>query len=112
MATSERDIETAFTTFVQRGAGALFEGTGAFMTSHQDQLAALSARYRILAAYGVREIRTAIPTLTLKRIFGIQRVSGSCLRPVLRGAVMVSVLPAMIQNIAACHVSEGTNARA
>jgi hypothetical protein len=70
MATSERDIETAFTTFVQRGAGALFDGTGAFMTSHRDQLVALSARYRILMAYGVREIGTAILTLTLNVFFG------------------------------------------
>jgi ABC-type uncharacterized transport system substrate-binding protein len=58
-ATSERDIETAFATLVQRGAGALFDGTGAFMTSHQEQLVALSARYRIPAAYGLREFVAA-----------------------------------------------------
>ena len=31
---SDRDIETAFATFVQRGAGALLAGSGPFLTSH------------------------------------------------------------------------------
>jgi putative ABC transport system substrate-binding protein len=58
-ATNERDIETGFATLVQRGAGALFAGTGAFMTSHRERLAALSARHGIPAIYGLREFVTA-----------------------------------------------------
>jgi putative ABC transport system substrate-binding protein len=52
---SERDIETAFSTFVQRGAGALFVGTGVFMFSHREQLVALAARHGLPASYSVRE---------------------------------------------------------
>src|SRR6516164_7269778 len=58
-ATSERDIETGFATFVQRGAGALFAGTGAFMTSHRERLVALSAQHGIPAIYGLREFVAA-----------------------------------------------------
>jgi putative ABC transport system substrate-binding protein len=58
-ATSEQDIDTAFATLVQRGAGALFAGTGAFMTSHREQLVALSAQYRLPAIYGLREFAVA-----------------------------------------------------
>jgi putative ABC transport system substrate-binding protein len=56
-ATSEQDIDTAFATLVQRGAGALFAGTGAFMTSHREQLVALSAQYRLPAIYGPARVR-------------------------------------------------------
>jgi putative ABC transport system substrate-binding protein len=58
-AKSEQDIDTAFATLVQRGAGALFAGTGAFMTSHREQLVALSAQYRLPAIYGLREFAVA-----------------------------------------------------
>ena len=58
-ATSERDIETGFATFVQRGAGALFDGSGAFMTSHRERLVALSAQYRLPAIYSLREFVAA-----------------------------------------------------
>ena len=40
---SDRDIETAFATFVQRGVGALLVGTGAFMNSHRER----SSRWRL-----------------------------------------------------------------
>ena len=58
-ATSEREIETGFATLVQRGAGALFADSGAFMTSHRERLVALSAQYRLPAIYSLREFVAA-----------------------------------------------------
>ena len=54
-ANSDRDIETAFATFVQRGAGALFASTGAFMISHRERLVTLAARHALPASYAARE---------------------------------------------------------
>ena len=51
----DREIETAFTTLVQRGVGALHVGTGAFMNSQRDRIVALAARHRIPAIYNWRE---------------------------------------------------------
>jgi putative tryptophan/tyrosine transport system substrate-binding protein len=52
---SDREIETAFTTLVQRGAGALHAGIGAFMNSQRERIVALAARHRIPAIYNWRE---------------------------------------------------------
>ena len=52
---SDRDIETAFATFVQRGAGALLVGTGAFLNSNRERLVALAARHALPAIYRLRE---------------------------------------------------------
>jgi putative tryptophan/tyrosine transport system substrate-binding protein len=52
---SDRDIETAFTTFVQRGAGALFVGISALFNSRRERLAALAARHAVPAIYPWRE---------------------------------------------------------
>src|SRR5262250_3743558 len=52
---SDREIETGFTTLVQRGAGALHVGTGAFMNSQRERIVALAARYRTPAIYNWRE---------------------------------------------------------
>jgi putative ABC transport system substrate-binding protein len=52
---NDRDIETAFATFVQRGAGALIVGSGPFLTAHRAQLVALAARDVLPAAYNLRE---------------------------------------------------------
>ena len=54
-ASSDRDIETAFATFVQRGAGALLVGAGAFMNSNRERLVALAARHALPASYALRE---------------------------------------------------------
>jgi putative tryptophan/tyrosine transport system substrate-binding protein len=52
---SDREIETAFTTLAQRGAGALHVGVGAFLTSQREQIVALAARHRIPAIYVLRD---------------------------------------------------------
>jgi putative ABC transport system substrate-binding protein len=52
---SDRDIETAFATFVQRGAGALLVGAGTFTNSHRERIVALAARHALPASYALRE---------------------------------------------------------
>jgi len=54
-ATSDRDIETVFATFAQRGVGALLVGTGAFMINHRELLVALATRHALPASYALRE---------------------------------------------------------
>jgi len=54
-ARSDRDIETSFATFVQRGAGALMVGAGAFLFSNRERLVALAARHALPAIYSLRQ---------------------------------------------------------
>jgi ABC-type uncharacterized transport system substrate-binding protein len=54
-ATSSRDIEAAFATFVQRGAGALQVGGGPFLNTNRERLIALAARHKLPAIYAWRE---------------------------------------------------------
>jgi putative ABC transport system substrate-binding protein len=56
---NDRDIAPAFATFVQRGAGALFAGTGAFLNSHREQLVELTARHALPASYATRDAALA-----------------------------------------------------
>jgi putative tryptophan/tyrosine transport system substrate-binding protein len=58
-AASDRDIDAAFATFSQRGASALYVGTGSFLNSRRQQLVALAARHRIPTIYVLREFVTA-----------------------------------------------------
>jgi putative ABC transport system substrate-binding protein len=51
----DREIETAFTTLVQRGADALLPGSGGLLYSRREQIVALAARYRIPAIYNLRD---------------------------------------------------------
>jgi putative tryptophan/tyrosine transport system substrate-binding protein len=52
---TDRDIEAAFATLAQRGAGALLVGTGTFMFSQRERLVALAARHGLPAIYSDRE---------------------------------------------------------
>jgi putative ABC transport system substrate-binding protein len=52
---SDRDIETAFATFAQRGAGGLFVGVGGFFNARRERLVALAARQAVPAMYPWRE---------------------------------------------------------
>ena len=58
-ASSVRDIETGFATFVQRGAGALLAGGGAFMNSNRERIVALAARHALPTSYAQREFVVA-----------------------------------------------------
>jgi putative ABC transport system substrate-binding protein len=58
-ARSARDIEAAFATFVERGAGALFIGAGAFLNDHRERIVALAARHALPAIYPLREFAAA-----------------------------------------------------
>ena len=52
---SDREIETAFITLVQRGAGALHAGIGAFLSDQRERIVALAARHGIPVIYSWRE---------------------------------------------------------
>jgi putative tryptophan/tyrosine transport system substrate-binding protein len=54
-ASSEQEIDAAFTTLVQLRAGALVIGADAYFNSRSEQLAVLTLRYAIPAIYQFRE---------------------------------------------------------
>jgi putative ABC transport system substrate-binding protein len=54
-ATTDAEIDTAFATFAQQGAGALLVTADVLFASRREQLVALSARYKLPAIYSQRE---------------------------------------------------------
>jgi len=58
-ASSEREIDAAFATLVQKRAGALLVTADAFLFSRREQLIALAARNAIPTIYSYREFATA-----------------------------------------------------
>ena len=54
-ASSERDLDTAFATFVQQKFGAILVGSDAFLVARRKQLAELAARYALPAIYVLPE---------------------------------------------------------
>jgi putative ABC transport system substrate-binding protein len=59
MAGSEQDFDTAFTTLVQRRAGALFVSPDPFFYRQRDRIIALAARHAVPALYVRREFAAA-----------------------------------------------------
>lgn len=58
-AATAQNIDTAFISLVQQGAGALIVANDPFFVSRRDQLVALAARHRIAAMYFSREFTAA-----------------------------------------------------
>ncbi len=56
---SDRDFETAFATFVERGARALYVVGGAFIFSNRERLIALAAHHGLPTSYDQREYAAA-----------------------------------------------------
>jgi len=56
---SDQDVENAFATFVERGAGALVCGAGAFLHSRRERVVELAARHALPASYAEREFVSA-----------------------------------------------------
>jgi putative tryptophan/tyrosine transport system substrate-binding protein len=54
-ASSERELDTAFASIVERGAKALLVGTGPLLTSNRERVVALAVRHAIPAIYALRE---------------------------------------------------------
>ena len=57
--TDNNSIDTAITTLVERGAGAVLVGSGPFMNSHREKLIALASHYALPAIYTTREAAVA-----------------------------------------------------
>lgn len=56
---NEREIEEAFATALQRGAGALLVGPGAFLNSNRERIVALAALHRLPTSFAWREAAEA-----------------------------------------------------
>lgn len=54
-AARESDIDAAFSTFAEKGAGAVLVGSGPFFRSHKEQIVTLAARYKLPTSYSLRE---------------------------------------------------------
>jgi putative ABC transport system substrate-binding protein len=58
-ASSENDIDTAFSSFVQQRVNAIFVGADAFFLSRRDQLVGLATRHAMAAIYHLRDMAVA-----------------------------------------------------
>jgi putative ABC transport system substrate-binding protein len=86
-ASSERDFEGAFGTFVERRAGALVVATAPLFTSNRRKLLALAARHRIPAVYHLREFVLDGGLMSYgANIAGVFHLAGNYVGQILKGA--------------------------
>jgi putative tryptophan/tyrosine transport system substrate-binding protein len=94
-ASSEREIEAAFLTIVERRADALLVASDPFFFGRREQLATLSTRHAIPAVYFSRDFVTAGGLMSYgTNISDAQRLSGIYAGEILKGA-KASDLPVM-----------------
>lgn len=96
-ASTENEIDEAFTQISKQKFDALLVGTDPFFTSQRDRLVALAARNRIPAVYSLRAyVQAAAPSAnSMWRERGNQRQKSSCLahgRPPYNGPSTVTLL--------------------
>jgi len=85
-ARSDRDFETAFTTFIDGGARALVVGASALFDSNRDQLVALAARHKLPAIYQAREYTTDGGLMSYGASYGDAfRLGGRYVAQILKG---------------------------
>ena len=86
-ASSERDFEGAFGTFVERRAGALVVATAPLFTSNRRKILALAARHRIPAVYHLREFVLDGGLMSYgANIAGVFHQAGNYVGQILKGA--------------------------
>jgi putative ABC transport system substrate-binding protein len=54
-ASTDAALDAAFASFAERGVGAVFVGSGAFMFTHREHIVALAERYRLPTSYSARQ---------------------------------------------------------
>ena len=83
---SDREIETAFTTLIERGASALHAGIGGFILSQRERIVALAARHRIPAIYVQRDFVEAGGLMSYgTSVNNAYRLAGSYAGRILKG---------------------------
>jgi putative tryptophan/tyrosine transport system substrate-binding protein len=83
---TEQEISPAFSSFAERGVGALFVGNDPFFMSRREQIIALAARYALPASYYSREFVTAGGLISYAASFSdAYRLAGTYCGRILKG---------------------------